>query len=162
MNREIRIPTIRVIGDDGEQLGIMSPDEARRIAADRGLDLVEIAPEARPPVCKIMDYGKFRYEASKRTKPQKTAKTKTIKMRPKTDGHDIETKFNQARKFLAEGDRVKFVMRLRGRENAYIDRWCESLGRELEALKDAGTLSQKPHQEGRAVVAQLDPISTKS
>ena len=121
--------------------------------------MVEVAPEARPPVCKIMDYGKYRYELSKKSKPQKTAKTKTIKLRPKTDDHDLETKFKLARKFLASGDRVKFVMRLRGRENAYIDRWVTMLDQELEALKDAGVLSQRPHQEGRAVVAQLDPHS---
>ena len=137
----------------------MSPQEARDIAGDQGLDLVEVAPEARPPVCKIMDYGKFRYELSKRSKPQKTAKTKTIKLRPKTSDHDMETKFNRARKFLADGDRVKFVMRLRGRENAYIDRWCEALMEYLEQLLDAGQLAQKPHQEGRAVVAQIDPIA---
>ena len=140
-------------------MGIMSPHEARTIAGDQGLDLVEVAPEARPPVCKIMDYGKFRYEMSKRTKPQKTAKTKTIKLRPKTSEHDIETKFNRARKFLADGDRVKFVMRLRGRENAYIERWCKALMAELEQLLDAGQLSQRPHQEGRAVVAQIDPVA---
>ncbi len=135
----------------------MNPDDARRIAMEQGLDLVEVAPDARPPVCKIMDYGKFRYEQSKRSKPQKTAKTKTIKLRPKTDDHDLETKFNMARKFLADGDRVKFVMRLRGRENAYIERWCEALEKDLAALNDAGLLSQRPHQEGRAIVAQYDP-----
>lgn len=157
MNREIRFPTIRVIGPEGEQLGIMSPDEARQIAADSGLDLVEVAPEARPPVCKIMDYGKFRYEVSKRTKPQKTAKLKTIKLRPKTGDHDLETKLVHARKFLAEGDRVKFVMRLRGRENAYIDRWCEVLIKDLESLNDVATMSVRPRPEGRAIIAQYDP-----
>jgi translation initiation factor IF-3 len=157
VNREIRFPTIRVIAADGEQLGIMSPDEARRIAAEQGLDLVEVAPDARPPVCKIMDYGKYRYELSKKNKPQKTAKLKTIKLRPKTDDHDLATKFNHARKFLADGDRVRFVMRLRGRENAYIDRWCEALMQDLEKLADAGTLSVKPKAEGRAIVAQFDP-----
>ena len=129
VNREIRFPTIRVIGAEGEQLGIMTPDEAREIADRDGMDLVGVAPEARPPVCKIMDYGRFRYNESKRNKPQKTAKTKTIKLRPKTDDHDLEFKLNMARKFLAAGDRVKFVMRLRGRENAYIDRWVEILNR---------------------------------
>ena len=135
----------------------MHPDEGRRIAGENGLDLVEVAPEARPPVCKIMDYGKYRYEISKRTKPQKTAKLKTIKLRPKTDDHDLKTKFNLARKFLAGGDRVKFVMRLRGREAAYIDRWCTMLAEELATLEDAGNISLQPQREGRAVVAQLDP-----
>ena len=104
-----------------------------------------------------MDYGKYRYEISKRTKPQKTAKLKTIKLRPKTDDHDLMTKFNLARKFLAGGDRVKFVMRLRGREAAYIDRWCKMLSEELATLEDAGNLSLQPQREGRAVVAQIDP-----
>ena len=157
MNSEIRFHSVRVIGPEGEQLGIMHPDEGRRIAGENGLDLVEVAPEARPPVCKIMDYGKYRYEISKRTKPQKTAKLKTIKLRPKTDDHDLQTKFNLARKFLAGGDRVKFVMRLRGREAAYIDRWCKMLTEELAVLEDAGNISLQPQREGRAVVAQLDP-----
>lgn len=157
MNSEIRFHSVRVIGPEGEQLGIMHPDEGRRIAGENGLDLVEVAPEARPPVCKIMDYGKYRYEISKRTKPQKTAKLKTIKLRPKTDDHDLKTKFNLARKFLAGGDRVKFVMRLRGREAAYIDRWCTMLAEELATLEDAGNISLQPQREGRAVVAQLDP-----
>ncbi|MGM0574635.1 MAG: translation initiation factor IF-3 [Myxococcota bacterium] len=157
VNREIRFATIRVIGPEGEQLGIMSPDEGRAVADEHGLDLVEVAPDTRPPVCKVMDYGKFKYELSKRHKPQKTAKLKTIKLRPKTDDHDIETKFNRARRFLKAGDRVKFVMRLRGREMAYIDRWCELLRDELEQLSDAGSVSQRPQKEGRAVVAQLDP-----
>jgi translation initiation factor IF-3 len=159
VNNEIRISMVRVIDADGEQLGIMSPEEGRRIASEQGLDLVEVASDARPPVCKILDYGKYKYEVSKRTKPQRTAKTKTIKLRPKTSGHDLETKFNQARKFLADGDRVKFVMRLRGRENAYIDRWCKVLIKELATLEDAGQISIRPRQEGRAVIAQVDPIS---
>ncbi|MCC6623962.1 MAG: translation initiation factor IF-3 [Deltaproteobacteria bacterium] len=157
VNREIRFPSIRVIGPDGDQLGILTPDEGRRIAGELGLDLVEVAPDARPPVCRIMDYGKFRYETSKKTKPQKTAKLKTIKLRPKTGDHDLETKLNHARKFLEEGDRVRFVMRLRGRENAYIDRWCDALTKDLEALADAGSMSVRPRAEGKAIVAQIDP-----
>ncbi len=135
----------------------MTPEEGRRLADEVGLDLVEVAPDARPSVCKIMDYGKYRYEMSKRSKPQRTAKTKTIKLRPKTDDHDLGFKFNMARRFLADGDRVKFVMRLRGRENAYIDRWVTVLAREIATLSDAGIISAHPHQEGRAVVAQVDP-----
>ena len=113
----------------------MSPDEARDIADEHGLDLVEVAPEARPPVCRVMDYGKYKYELSKKAKPQRTAKLKTIKLRPKTDDHDLKTKLNQARKFLAEGDRVRFVMRLRGREAAYKDRWCQLLTKELKVTE---------------------------
>lgn len=121
------------------------------------MDLVEVAPEARPPVCKIMDYGKYRYELSKRTKPQKTAKLKTIKLRPKTGDHDLETKLNMARRFLKDGDRVKFVMRLRGRENAYIERWCELLIKDLEPLNEIANMSVRPKAEGRAIIAQYDP-----
>jgi translation initiation factor IF-3 len=146
-----------VIGPEAEQLGVMSPDEGRDYANERGLDLVEVAPESRPPVCRVMDYGKYKYELSKKAKPQKTAKLKTIKLRPKTDGHDLKTKLNQARKFLGEGDRVRFVMRLRGREAAYKDRWCTLLRKELEELLDAATISLMPQAEGRAVVAQMDP-----
>ena len=135
----------------------MSPEEGRALAAEVGLDLVEVAPDAQPPVCKVMDYGKFKYEMSKKSKVQKTAKLKTIKLRPKTDEHDLSTKLNQARKFLAAGDRVRFVMRLRGREAAYKDRWCELLRKDLERLEDAGQLSLEPQAEGRAVVAQVDP-----
>jgi translation initiation factor IF-3 len=159
VNHEIRISMVRVIDADGEQLGIMTPEEGRRIAGEQGLDLVEVASDARPPVCKILDYGKYKYEVSKRAKPQKTAKTKTIKLRPKTSEHDLQTKFNQARKFLGDGDRVKFVMRLRGRENAYIDRWCKILAVELAKLEDEGQISVRPRQEGRAVIAQVDPIA---
>jgi len=157
VNREIRFPQIRVIGPDGDQLGIITPDEGRRIAGELGLDLVEVAPEARPPVCRIMDYGKYRYELSKKAKPQKTAKLKTIKLRPKTGDHDLDTKLNHARAFLKEGDRVRFVMRLRGRENAYIERWCEALIKDLEALNDMGHMSVRPRAEGKAIVAQIDP-----
>jgi translation initiation factor IF-3 len=157
VNREIRFPTIRVIGPDGDQLGIITPDEGRRIASELGLDLVEVAPDARPPVCRIMDYGKYRYELSKKAKPQKTAKLKTIKLRPKTGEHDLETKLNHARAFLKDGDRVRFVMRLRGRENAYIDRWCEALSKDLEGLNDMGHMSVRPRAEGKAIVAQIDP-----
>lgn len=157
VNRDIRFPSIRVIGPDGDQLGILTPDEGRRIANELGLDLVEVAPEARPPVCRIMDYGKYRYELSKKSKPQKTAKLKTIKLRPKTGDHDLETKLNHARDFLKDGDRVRFVMRLRGRENAYIDRWCDALQKDLEALNDMGHMSVRPRAEGKAIVAQIDP-----
>jgi len=157
VNQEIRIAPILVIDQHGEQLGSITPEEGRALAAEAGLDLVEVAPDARPPVCKIMDYGKFKYELSKKAKPQKTAKLKTIKLRPKTDEHDLNFKLNQARKFLAAGDRVRFVMRLRGREAAYKDRWCELLRKDLMRLEDAGQVSLEPQAEGRAVVAQIDP-----
>lgn len=157
VNREIRFPQIRVIGPAGEQLGILTPEEGRAAADEAGLDLVEVAPEARPPVCRIMDYGKYRYELSKKQKPQKTAKLKTIKLRPKTDDHDLQVKLNQARQFIKSGDRVRFVMRLRGRENAYLARWVDLLTEELGALHEIAHLAVPPKAEGRAIVAQLDP-----
>lgn len=158
MNREIRFPQIRVIDPEGTQLGIMTPEEGREAAEEQGLDLVEVAPNDRPPVCKITDYGKWRYEQTKKQKnPQRTAKLKTIKLRPRTDDHDLATKLKMARRFLSSGDRVRFVMRLRGREAAYTQRWCDLLNEELQHLNDQGQLTQTPRQEGRAIVAQVDP-----
>lgn len=163
VNHQIRFPQIRVIGVDGEQLGIMSPDEARDIAGNEGLDLVEVAPQARPPVCRIMDYGKFRYEASKRASAQKAARVevKTITLRPKTDSHDLETKIKQARGFLAKGDRVKFVMRLRGRERAHTGMWFEKLNGILASIEDVATIAQRPTEEGRTIVANVEPIAQR-
>lgn len=161
VNHQIRFPQVRVIGVDGEQLGIMSPDEARDIAANEGLDLVEVAPQARPPVCRIMDYGKFRYETSKRASAQKAARVevKTITLRPKTDSHDLETKIKQARGFLAKGDRVKFVMRMRGRERAHTAMWFEKLNGILASIEDVATVSQRPAEEGRTIVAAVEPVA---
>ena len=157
VNQQISVSQVRLIDDEGTNVGIVGIDDALDRADNVGLDLVEISPDADPPVCKLLDYGKYKYELSKKAKPQKTAKLKTIKLRPKTDGHDLKTKLNQARKFLGDGDRVRFVMRLRGREAAYKDRWCTLLRNELEELLDAATISLMPQAEGRAVVAQMDP-----
>ena len=161
INRHIRVPQIRVIGPEGDQLGIMTPDEARDIAAEHGLDLVEVADRARPPVCKIMDYGKFKYEQSKKASASKSARVevKTITMRPKTDTHDLDTKIAQARKFLAKGDRVKFVMRLRGREHAHKPLWYEKMATILAGLEDVATVTQRPQDEGRTISASVEPIS---
>ena len=163
VNHQIRIAQVRVIGVDGEQLGIMSPDEAREIAANEGLDLVEVAPQARPPVCRIMDYGKFRYEESKRSSQQKATKVelKTITLRPKTDHHDLETKIKQCRAFLAKGDRVRFVMRMRGRERAHLDMWIEKLREILAGLADVATVTQPPSEDGRTLMASVEPLSSR-
>ena len=163
VNRAIRISTVRVIGANGEQLGVMSSDEARDIATNEGFDLVEVAPNARPPVCKIMDYGRFRYQQSKKASASKSAKVeiKTITLRPKTDTHDLETKVRKARAFLVKGDRVKFVMRLRGREHAHIPMWIEKFNRILKPLVDVGTITSRPRQEGRTIAAMMEPISSK-
>ncbi len=148
-----------MIGAEGEQLGIMTPDEARDLAEEAGLDLVEVAARANPPVCRIMDYGKYKYEQSKKQSGSKVSKVelKTITMRPKTDTHDNETKTRRAREFLAKGDRVKFVMRLRGREHAHKDLWFIKLSTILESLSDVSTVSQRPQEEGRTITASVEP-----
>ncbi len=138
----------------------MSPDEARRIAQEHGLDLVEVAAQARPPVCRIMDYGKFRYDQSKKKDHSKQTIVKTITLRPKTDTHDLGTKLRQATKFLGEGNKVRFVMRMRGRERAHIRLWVEKLGNIIKQM-EPGTysVSLTPRPEGRAIVAMIDPVA---
>jgi len=163
VNHQIRISRIRVIGSEGEQLGIMSPDEAREIAGDKGLDLVEVAPQADPPVCKIMDYGRFRYEQQKKNAAAKSTRVelKTITLRPKTDTHDLETKVRTLRGFLEKGDRVKIVMRLRGRENAHKDLWFEKMNRLLEQVSDIAKVEQTPREEGRTITALIEPAANR-
>lgn len=136
----------------------MTPDEGRRVAEEAGLDIVEVAPQARPPVCRIMDYGKFRYDQSKKKDHSKQTVVKTITLRPKTDDHDLGTKLRQASKFLGEGNKVRFVMRMRGRERAHMHMWVEKLNNIIARL-DPGTFSvvQRPRPEGRAIIAMVDP-----
>ena len=158
VNRQIRFPQIRVIDPEGKQLGIMTPDEARRMAEEQGLDLVEVAPQARPPVCRIMDYGKFRYDQSKKKDHSKQTVVKTITLRPKTDDHDLETKLSQAGKFLSKGNKVRFVMRMRGRERAHLDLWVSKLAEIIQRMEPGTfTVSSTPRAEGRAIVAMIDP-----
>ena len=161
INHQIRIAQVMVIDDDGNQLGVMSPEEGCRIAADKGLDLVEVAPSARPPVCRIMDYGRFRYEQRKRTKKQQHVQTKIIKLRPKTDTHDLETKLRHARRFLEGGDRVRFVVRMRGRERAVTERWVKQLVELTAQLEDIGTPHGRPQLEGGGVTCTLEPKKAK-
>lgn len=149
-----------VVDETGEKLGLMSPEDARRIAADRGLDLVEVAPNARPPVCRIMDYGRFKYEQRKRTKKQHQIQTKIIKLRPKTDSHDLETKLRHARRFLEAGDRVRFVVRMRGRERAVTERWVQSLQELTAKLDDIGIVTGRPKLEGGGVTTTVEPRKT--
>jgi translation initiation factor IF-3 len=151
---------IMVVDEAGEKLGLMSPDEARRIAFERGLDLVEVAPNARPPVCRIMDYGRFKYEQRKRAKKQHQISTKIIKLRPKTDPHDLETKLRHARRFLEAGDRVRFVVRMRGRERAVTDRWVRSLQELTAKLEDIGVVTGRPQLEGGGVTTTVEPRKT--
>jgi translation initiation factor IF-3 len=161
INHQIRISQIMVVDEDGNRLGVMSPEEARRMAAEKGLDLVEVAPNARPPVCRIMDYGRFKYEQRKRTKKQHQMQTKIIKLRPKTDPHDLETKLRHARRFLEGGDRVRFVVRMRGRERAVTDRWVVQLNDLVTKLEDVGSMAGRPQLEGGGVTATVEPRKDK-
>ncbi len=160
VNMRIRFPKVKVIASDGEVLGTMTPEEGRKHAEQANLDLVEVAPNARPPVCKIMDYGKFKYERSKRSNQQKTSTVKTIQLRPKTDSHDLETKLGHARRFLSRGDKVKVVMRLRGREQAFIQRAVSILQRHVhDGLADCGRVATAPARQGRLISVMVEPTS---
>ncbi len=154
-----------MIDEEGAQLGIVSLREALTLAEQRGLDLMEVAPNAVPPVCRIVDYGKFRYEQSKKDrearKNQKQAELKEVRLKPKTDDHDLEVKAKQARKFLLAGDKVKFTVRFRGREIFHPDIGREMLEQMAEELRDVATIEQKPLMEGRALSLLLAP-STKA
>ncbi len=152
---------MRLIDEEGTQVGIVSVREALQIAEERGLDLVEVAPNATPPVCRLLDYGKFRYEQSKKErearKNQRQSDLKEVRLRPKTDDHDLEVKANQARRFLLAGDKVKFTVRFRGREMAHPDIGREMLEQIAETLQDIAIIEQKPLMEGRALSLLLAP-----
>ena len=150
-----------VIDEEGNRLGVMTVDSACRAAADRGLDLVEVSPTSRPPVCKIMDYGRFRYEQRKKTKKQHQTQTKIIKLRPKTDTHDLQTKLRHARRFLEAGDRVRFVVRMRGRERAVTERWIAQLVELTDQLEDIGVSTGAPKLEGGGVTSTVEPRKAK-
>jgi translation initiation factor IF-3 len=161
INNRIRAPQVRLIDDEGGQLGIVQLREALAIAEERGLDLMEVAPNAVPPVCRIVDYGKFRYEQTKKDrearKNQKQAELKEVRLKPKTDDHDLEVKARQARKFLLAGDKVKFTVRFRGREIFHPDIGREMLEQMAEELRDVATVEQRPLMEGRALSLMLAP-----
>lgn len=163
VNEKIRARQVRVIGADGSQLGIMSLQDALDAAREEGLDLVEVAPNADPPVCKIMDYGKFRYQQSKRSQEAKKKQTviqvKEVKLRPKTDEHDIQTKLRHIRRFLAQKDKAKVTVIFRGREIAFKDRGEMVLQKVLEELKDEVVVEMPPKMEGRNLVMILAPKS---
>ena len=152
---------MRVINDDGEQLGIMSVEEALKVAFDADLDLVEIAPNADPPVCRIMDHGKYLFEENKKRhaakKKQKQIQVKEIKFRPGTEIGDYQVKLRNLKRFLASGDRVKVTMRFRGREMAHQELGLQLLKRVEEDLVDLGTVEQYPKVEGRQMVMVIAP-----
>lgn len=164
VNERIHARQIRVIDENGEQLGIMHPSDALRTAYDRGLDLVEVAPQAAPPVCRIMDYGKYKYQQSKRAKESKkhqhTVTLKEVKYRPKIDDHDFDYKTNHVREFLQEGNKVKITIMFRGREMAHPEFGQEILARVIEAIKDISQDHPDPTRtrlEGRNMSVVLTP-----
>lgn len=152
---------MRLIDENGAQVGIVPARDALEMAEERGLDLVEVAPNAVPPVCRIMDYGKFRYEQTKKErearKNQKQVEIKQIRLEPKTDDHDLNVKAKQARRFLLEGDKVKFNMRFRGREIFHPDIGRAILEQMAEALRDIAVVEQHPLMEGRVLSLTLAP-----
>ena len=159
INEQIRDKEVRLIGPDGEQLGIMSAKEAYFKAKDANLDLVKIAPTAKPPVCKIIDYGKYRYELARKAKEakkkQKTVETKEIRLSPNIDTNDLNTKVNQARKFLSKGAKVKVSLRFRGREMAHRDVGREILDSFYKELEDVSAVDKPAKMEGRSMVMFL-------
>ena len=159
INEQIRDREVRVISATGEQLGIMSAMEARKLAEEAELDLVKISPNARPPVCKIIDYGKYKYEKTRKEKDarkkQHTVEIKEIRMSPNIDSNDLNTKINAARKFLSKGDRVKVTLRFRVREMAHMQSSAHILTDIAEALKDIAVVDKKPKVEGRSLTMFL-------
>jgi len=165
VNERIRIREVRLIDDEGNQVGIIATRDALEMARQKGLDLVEVAPNAVPPVCRLMDYGKFRYEQSRKErdsrKNQHVVELKEVRIRPKIDDHYLETKGRQAAKFLDHGDKVKLTVLFRGREMAHPDIGKGLLDQLLELLKTHGTVEQTPRLEGRAMTAILNPVRAK-
>ena len=161
VNNQIRISPVRLVDSEGEQVGIVSIEEARAAAAGRGLDLVEVAPNARPPVVRVMDYGKYKYEQARKTreskKKQHQVKVKEIKLRPKIEEHDLNFKASHARRFLAEGNKVKLTMRYRGREMTHTELGKAVLEQFAAALADVGQVEERPRLEGRNMTMVMAP-----
>ncbi|HEY3498144.1 MAG TPA: translation initiation factor IF-3 [Polyangiaceae bacterium] len=161
INHRIRVPEVRVVAEDGSNLGVLSTEQALRRAQEVGLDLVEVNPKASPPVCKILDFGKYKYEEKKRARDAKRKQTivevKEIKLRPKTDDHDLDTKVRAARKFLEAGNKVKIVCRFRGREITHPERARMQLDFLISKLEDLGNVEQRPAMEARTMAVLIAP-----
>ena len=155
INEQIRDKEVRLIGEDGEQKGIMPIKEAMRLAQEAELDLVKIAPKAQPPVCKIIDYGKYRYELARKEKEakkkQKTVEVKEVRLSPNIDTNDLNTKVNNAKKFISKGNKVKITLRFRGREMAHVQQSKHILDDFAELLKDIAVVEKQPKLEGRSM-----------
>jgi translation initiation factor IF-3 len=161
VNREIRVREVRVIGPEGEQLGILPTPDALKQAQENGYDLVEVAPTSVPPVCRIMDYGKYKYELSKKDhqsrRHQKSTQVKEIKLRPRTDKHDLEIKIRQIKGFLEEGNKTKVVLTYRGREMANQEMGRVLMNSVIAELSDTGTIEYAPRMEGRSLIMIVAP-----
>ena len=155
INEQIRDREVRLIGPDGEQIGVVSSREAQKIADEAGLDLVKIAPNAKPPVCKVIDYGKYRYDLARKEKDakkkQKTVELKEIRLSPNIDTNDLNTKMNAAKKFLAKGNKVKITLRFRGREMAHMNSSKHILDDIAKELEEVAVVEKAPKVEGRSV-----------
>ena len=155
INEQIRDREVRLIGENGDQLGVMSSREAQKIADEAGLDLVKIAPTAKPPVCKVIDYGKYRYELARKEKDakkkQKTVELKEIRLSPNIEANDLNTKMNAAKKFLTKGNKVKITLRFRGREMAHMNSSKHILDDFAENLSDIAVVEKAPKVEGRSI-----------
>ncbi|MBI5479749.1 MAG: translation initiation factor IF-3 [Deltaproteobacteria bacterium] len=161
MNHRIRVPEVRVIGADGSQLGVLQTHEAQRLAEEAGLDLVEVSPKSVPPVCKIMDYGRFKYEKSKKDKAarrhQSTVVLKEVKFRPKTDEHDLAFKVRNIKRFLEEGNKAKLLIIFRGREIVHPETGHAVLNRVLKEVGDLAAVEQAPGMDGRRMTMIIGP-----
>lgn len=159
INERIRDREVRLVSESGEQLGIMSSREALKLAREADLDLVKIAPNAKPPVCKIIDYGKYRYELARKEKEakkkQKTMEVKEVRLSPNIDTNDLNTKANQARKFITKGDKVKVTLRFRGREMAHVNYSKQILDSFYEKIEDIAVIDKNAKMEGRSMVMFL-------
>lgn len=159
INEQIRDREVRVIGEEGQQLGVMPPKEAMKLAKEANVDLVKIAPSANPPVCKLVNYGKYRYELARKEKEakkkQKTMEVKEVRLSPNIDTNDLNTKANQARKFISKGDKVKVTLRFRGREMAHVNYSKQILDSFYERLEDIAVVDKNPKMEGRSMVMFL-------
>ena len=165
INERIRVPEVRLIDETGQQVGVMKTDEALRYAQQRDLDLVEVAPEARPPVCRVLDYSKYKYEQEQKAKAarrhQKQITIREIKLRPKIATNDYETKRGHVRRFLGSQDKVKITIMFRGRETTHPERGEQLLMRLAEDVADLGTIEQRPNLDGRNMTMVLGPVKQK-
>lgn len=165
INERIRVPQVRLIDENGGQVGVIDTREALQMARDRGLDLMEVSPNSAPPVCKICDYGKFKYEKKKKEhearKKQTVIKVKEIQLRPQTEEHDLDYKFKNARQFLEDGDKVKITIMFRGREITYADQGFKMMRQLADQVKDIANVEAHPKLEGKKLIMILSPGAAK-